>query len=224
MAASLEGLDDETAWALREDLYPQAPDAVVGSLALLDTPRSWELRERWLAEGGGIGDGNLLVPGGACGRPLGDRARRRDGLGAAQGRPRLLPGRGAHSLRGLGSDKAWHWREGALGLAPKAVLGTITGLDDSRSWQMRLAMAPRCREALDSMIGLDTEIGWEIRAACLMIWPASVVKSLGVLVNGARGTELLRAALSAFPRNITLLKHATAIALGAHLASTVLAA
>ncbi len=74
------------------------------------------------------------------------------------------------------------------------------------------------------MLGLDTEVGWEIREACLMLWPASVVKSLGVLVNGPRGAELLRTALAAFPRNITLLKHATAIALGAHLAPTVLAA
>jgi dTMP kinase len=224
VAASLEGLDDETAWALREDLYPQAPDAVVGSLALLDTPRSWALRERWLEDGGGIER--------AISSYTAARAAARSVTGLDEEMAWALrkaaraysPVAALTSLRGLGSDKAWHWREGALGLAPKAVLGTIAGLDDPRSWQMRLAMAPRCREALDSMIGLDTEIGWEIRTACLMIWPASVVKSLGVLVNGARGAELLRAALSAFPRNITLLKHATAIALGAHLASTVLAA
>ena len=49
------------------------------------------------------------------------------------------------------------------------------------------------------MIGLDHPIAWELREACLDLWPACVVKSLGVLVNGARGQELLRRALRAVP-------------------------
>jgi dTMP kinase len=224
VAGSLEGLDDETAWALRDDLYPQAPDAVLMSLALLDTPRSWEMRERWLRDRGGV---ETAVSSYLAARAVARSVTGLDGEQAwalRKAARAYSPVSALNSLRGLGSDKAWHWREGALGLAPKAVLGTIAGLDDPRSWRMRLQTAPHCREALDSMLGLDTEVGWEIRESCLMLWPASVVKSLGVLVNGPRGAELLRAALAAFPRNITLLKHATAIALGAHLAPTVLAA
>jgi dTMP kinase len=224
VAMSLEGLDDETAWALREDLYQQSPDAVLMSLALLGSPRAWAMRERWLAE---RGDVEGAISSYAAARAAARSVTGLDGDQAWTVRKAaraFSPVAALNSLRGLTSDKAWHWREGSLGLAPKAVMGTIAGLDDPRSWQMRLATAPRCREALDSMIGLDTEIGWEIRESCLMLWPASAVKSLGVLVSGPRGAELLRAALAAFPRNITLLKHATAIALGAHLAPTVLAA
>src|SRR5262249_7145623 len=128
------------------------------------------------------------------------------------------------SLRGLGSEKAWRWRGRALPHAPKSVLATITGLDDERAWAMRLDTAPRCREALDSMIGLDHAIAWEIREACLELWAPNVIRSLGVLVSGARGLELLGRALARFPRNISLLKQAALIATGASLAQAVMVA
>ena len=96
------------------------------------------------------------------------------------------------SLKGLTGDKAWLWRERAVGRAPKAVLSTIAGMDDARAWALRTGTALRCREALDSMIGLDHAAAWEIREACLELWPPTVVKSLGVLVSGARGHELAR--------------------------------
>src|SRR5262249_45835882 len=112
------------------------------------------------------------------------------------------------SLRGLTSDRAWRWRARALPYAPKAVLAPIAGLGDERAWAMRLETAPRCREALDSMIGLDHAIAWEIRDACLELWAPNVIRSLGVLVNGARGGQLLERALARFPRNISLLKQA----------------
>ena len=80
---------------------------------------------------------------------------------------------------------------------------------------MRLATARNCREALDSMLGSDHPTAWQIREACLDTWPSSVIKSLGVLVNGARGAELLRQALASFPTNISLLKQATAVAITA---------
>ena len=51
---------------------------------------------------------------------------------------------------------------------------------------MRVATAPSCREALDSLIGLDHPTAWELREACLELWPASAIKSLGVLVRRAR--------------------------------------
>ena len=59
------------------------------------------------------------------------------------------------SLVGLTSDRAWRWRQKMLGRAPKTVLSTIAGLDDGRAWAMRVAMAASCREALDSLLGLD---------------------------------------------------------------------
>jgi dTMP kinase len=224
VAASLEGLDDETAWALRAELYPRVPEAVLASLALLDVPRAWELRTRWVAERGG--------PERAAGNYLRARALARsvtgiDGPEAWKLRKAArdaAPVAAIVSLSGLTGDKAWLWRDRAVGRAPKAVLSTIAGMDDARAWALRTGTALRCREALDSMIGLDHDTAWEIREACLEIWPPSVVKSLGILVNGARGRELLDRALAGFADQISLLKQAAIIASGANLTLSVMAA
>ena len=224
VAASLEGLDDETAWALRAELYPRVPEAVLASLALLDVPRAWELRTRWIAERGG--------PERAAGNYVRARALARSVTGIDSPAAWKLrkaardaaPVAAIVSLSGLTGDKAWVWRERAVGRAPKAVLSTIAGMDDARAWALRTGTAMRCREALDSMIGLDHDTAWEIREACLEIWPPSVVKSLGVLVNGARGRELLDRALAGFAEQLSLLKQAAIIASGANLTLSVMAA
>ena len=104
------------------------------------------------------------------------------------------------SLKGMTSEKAWLWRDRAVGRAPKAVLSTIAGMDDARAWGLRVATALRCREALDSMVGLDHPTAWEIRETCLELWPPSVVKSLGVLVSGAARTRAGRARARPVPR------------------------
>jgi dTMP kinase len=224
VAASLTGLDDETAWALRAELYDRAPDAVMESLALLDSTRAWQLRDRWIIERGGL---ETAV---ASYRTARAAARSVTGLEGERAWDVRKAARAAApvaaitSLRGLTGDKAWRWRGRALPHAPKAVLATIAGLDDERAWAMRLETAPRCREALDSMVGLDHALGWEIREACLDLWPPNVIRSLGVLVNGARGTELCGRALARNPRNISLLKQAALIATGATLADAVMAA
>jgi len=111
-----------------------------------------------------------------------------------------------------------------LGRAPKTVLSTIAGLDDGRAWAMRVAMASNCREALDSLLGLDHPTAWDLRDTYLELWPSCAVKSMGVLVNGARGKDLLRRALELFPGNISLLKQAAGVATGSNLHPTVMAA
>jgi dTMP kinase len=205
VASSLKGLDDETAWALREQLYDRAPDAVMSSLALLDNPRAWRWRERWIRE-----------------RVIGVDAERAWDIRKAARAAAPVPAIG--SIVGLTSARAWRWREKMLGRAPKTVLSTIAGLDDGRAWAMRVTMAASCREALDSLIGLDHPTAWELREGFLEIWPACAIKSLGVLVNGAHGKELLRRALELFPRNVSLLKQAAGIATGSNLNQTVMAA
>ena len=48
--SSLQGLDDETAWALRDRAVRRAcPTRCMTSLGLLDNARAWHLRERWIA-------------------------------------------------------------------------------------------------------------------------------------------------------------------------------
>ncbi len=224
VAISLQGLDDETAWALRADLYARVPDAVMTSLALLESERSWHLRERWLAERGGLEEAvTSYAAARATARSVaGLDDKRAWALRKAAQAAAPVPALG--SIRGVNSDRAWRWRERMLRRAPRTVLTTIAGLDDPRAWAMRVSTARHCREALDSMLGSDHPIAWQIREACLDIWPAAVIKSLGVLVNGARGAELLRQALSGFPTNISLLKQATAVAIGVSLKPTVMAA
>jgi dTMP kinase len=224
VAASLEGLDDETAWALRAELYPRVPEAVLSSLALLDVPRAWDLRRRWVAERNGLER--------AAASYLRARALARSVTGIESPEAWKMrkatrdaaPVAAIVSLRGLTSDKAWVWRDRAVGRAPKAVLSTIAGMDDARAWALRTGTALRCREALDSMVGLDHETAWEIRESCLEVWPPSVIKSLGVLVNGARGRDLLDRALGRFADQISLLKQAAIIATGANLTLSVMAA
>lgn len=224
VAVSLEGLDDETAWALRAELYDRAPDAVLASLALLDSPRAWELRARWISERGGLDR--------ACdtydrARSLAKSVTGLDGAQAWEMRKAArdsAPVSALSSLKGTTSDRAWNWREKAIGRAPKAVLSTIAGMDDARAWALRVSNAPRVREALDSMIGLDHPTAWELRETCLDIWPANTIKSLGVLVNGQRGHDLLLRALATHADQISLLKQAANIATGASLTPAVMAA
>ena len=229
VAASLEGLDDETAWALRDrPVADRAPRRVLASLALLDGPRAWEMRERWLDLR------ERRRPDRACDtydrararlpRPSPASTTRRPGRCAR--RPSRRAGRGARLARradqrqGLGLA-----REGHLDRAPKAVLSTIAGIDDPRAW--RCARRPRtaCREALDSMAGLDHPIAWDMRAACLDIWPANDDQEPGRAGQRRRaGTSCCCGRSRAHPDNISLLKQAAAIAIGGHLHPNVLAA
>ncbi len=224
VAASLEGLDDETAWALRAELFTRVPESVLASLGLLDVPRAWELRDRWVEMRGGLTRATASY---ARARALARSVTGLEGPEAWKLRKaarEVAPVAALASLKGLTGEKAWLWRDRAIGRAPKAVLSTIAGMNDARAWGLRVATALRCREALDSMIGLDHPTAWEIRESCLEIWPPSVVKSLGVLVSGARGHTLVEQALAEFPDQISLLKQAAIIATGANLTRAVMAA
>jgi dTMP kinase len=224
VAASLQGLDDETAWALREQLYDRVPDAVLASLALLDNARAWHWRERWIRERGSLDSAvaSYSTARAAARSVTGVDAERAWAIRRAARTAAPVPA--IASIAGLSSDKAWRWRDRMLGRAPKTVLSTITGLDDGRAWAMRVAMATSCRESLDSLLGLDHPTAWELREGCLELWPACAIKSLGVLVNGARGIELLHRALQLFPENISLLKQAAGIATGNNLHPNIMAA
>ena len=119
------------------------------------------------------------------------------------------------SVAGLVSARAWTWRERALGPAPRVVMQTIHDLDDPRAWRLRAAVAARCKEALDSMVGLDGAEAWALREASAAIWPSTVYKSLGALAAGARGRDLGARLLADAPGNVSLWKHAAGVALAA---------
>jgi dTMP kinase len=215
VAASLQGLDHDAAWSMRERLWPLAPDAVMLSLSQVPGARADQLRERWLAQRGGPDGRGLRGYEGARAACRGITGLDDEGAWAIrQAAFEAAPVATIESLYGMASERAWAWRQRHLERAPKAVLSTLAGLDDARAWQMRQAMAPRCREALDSMLGSDHPIAWEIREACLDLWVSSTVKSLGGLVDEPRGQALLARALERHADNLSLLKQASAAVLG----------
>ena len=107
-------------------------------------------------------------------------------------------------------------RGAALQRAPKVVMATLRGLHQPQAWQMRSTVAGDCKEALDGLQGVDAAEAWALRDASQDVWPSTVVKSLGVLADQARGQKLLLQLLASYPDNVSLLKHASSIALGLH--------
>jgi dTMP kinase len=114
------------------------------------------------------------------------------------------------------SERAWKWRERSLERAPKAVFATLRGSDDARAWEMRERLCLTCKEAIDSMQGLDGPRAWALRERCADLWASTVLKSLGPLASTARGQALTERQLRRHGDNISLLKHAAAIAVGAN--------
>jgi dTMP kinase len=215
VAASLDHLSDPAAWSLRQSLWERAPDAVVGSLVGDDSPAAWILREEWLDCAGGeaaLHDARLArVLCGSLRGVAGERAFALRLAGAA-GSPvgALL------SLTGLTDERAWSWRERQLGAAPRPVMRTLDGLVDGRAFLLRETAIAGCKEALDSIVGLDDERAWALRERALDLWPSTVVKSLGGLGQHGRGREVVERQLARHPSNVSLLKHAAALAMPAH--------
>jgi dTMP kinase len=211
VAASLDGYRGARAWRLRERLWPQAPASVVESLLGDDGDEAWRLRDEWLlAMGGPDALDRLDVARSLCHslRGLGgDPAwtlRERAWSGSPVGA--LL------SLTGLDDDRAWAWRRRHVERAPVPVLRSIAGLDQPAAWELRERMHLTCKEVLDSVVGLDTEPAWELRERLADRWPSTVAKSLGELGFTTRGRDLVGELLARYPGNLSLLKHAAAIA------------
>lgn len=212
--SSCSRFDDEASWAVRERLYPQRPDLVVGSLAGLDSERAWAMRSDWLSrrqvDASSQYELGRLAAKTVSGLP-GDRAW------AIRERARAsAPVAALASISLLFDDKSWSWRNEYLRLAPKVVMGGIKRSADARAWEMRSAVVTDCKEAIDSIQDLDDERAWALREAHADTWPSTVVKSMGALADQDRGRALLVRQLAAYPANVSLLKHAAAVALGIH--------
>ena len=214
VATSLEGVDGEDANVLRDRLFQHSPEAVVASLAQLASQAAWSLRERWLAwhrEELASRYELALVAALSVTGLRDDRAwRLREQTRA------VAPVATLASLAGVFGDAAWRWREEHLAHAPKIVMQTLVGVDDERAWKLRTAVAADCKEALDSIVALDGPRAWSLRETYADAWPSTVVKSLGPLADGVRGRALIERQLAAHPNSLSLLKHASAVALGVH--------
>jgi dTMP kinase len=218
VASSLSRLDDDSSWTLRERLWGGFPHEVAGSLAALDSERAWALRQRWLAGfGAGVGvdyDASRV----ACKSVAGSEDERAWAV-RERARP-AAPVAALSSLTGLFGARSWEWREQNLSHAPKVVMQSIRRVSDPRAWPLRRTVALDCKEAIDSIPELDDPEAWELRDAVRDIWPSTVVKSLGKLAETPRGRALVERQLEVHSDNLSLLKHASAIALGLHTLET----
>jgi hypothetical protein len=214
---ALSGSDDERAWHAREHAFESDPtlrEVVVGSLAGLASERAWQLRQRLLTE-----RESQLKTSYELSRVL---AKSLTGLGGERAwelrrlTRALAPVAALQSLTGVSDDESWRWRRELLHKAPKVVMASLRGSAQDEAWQMRGAVAADCKEALDGLQGVELEPAWTLREAYADMWPSTVIKSLGLVADGERGRRLLARQLRAHPENVSLLKHAAAIALGLH--------
>jgi dTMP kinase len=190
-AASLTLLDDAASWDVREQLLAAAPLAVLSSLASLQSERAWQWRERLISDlGGADAFATYDVADAVCQSLTGlDEARAWTLREAAYAR---APVSAIHSLRGASSDRAHEWRRRHVERASKAVMKSLSGMDDATAWSLREQAAATCKETLDSIVGLDQPQAWRLRERCRDIWPSTVVRSLGApLARTGRGASLV---------------------------------
>ena len=212
--SSIGRLDDDSAWQVRERFYEKYPAAVVGSLATIGSERAWKMRQRWLDRANGqLGQSYETARVGAKAVTGLDDERswnvRREVRTSA-------PVAALASLEGVLGARSWEWRTEFLSRAPKVVMLTLKRISHPRAWQMRGLVAADCKEAIDSIHWLDDPEAWEMRETHADTWPSTVVKTLGPLAETPRGRELIARQLRNYPGNVSLLKHAAAVALGTH--------
>jgi dTMP kinase len=207
VAESLELMDSEPAWRLRERLSFSASESVIASLEGLDSSRAWSERLRWLTDvGGEEALGLEKVARTAC--------RSIRGLDSEQAwawRQRawaIAPDAVLRSVAGLTSPRAWELREQHVARAPRAVLSTLDGLDTPRAWALRESFGAQCEEVLDSIWGLEGAPAWGLRTALADSWPAATVRSLGPLLQTPRGRALAERLLASHPQDFALLRQA----------------
>lgn len=205
VAASLGGLDDPDAWILRDALRDLAPDAVNASIGHLVSARADTERRRWLASCPSEGPSTYASARAAAKMVSGctdDVAWRIRQLTFG-----LAPAETIASLRGDDSPRAWRWRDRYLHRAPRPVADSLSGMTTDDAWELRASLAPHCREAFQSMIGLEHEQAWALRERHADAWPSTVCKSLGVLAYTTRGAHLLTEILRKH-RGVSLLRNA----------------
>lgn len=211
---SLVRVADPAAWELRERLFEAQPDGVAWSLAWLAGAEAEALRTRWLGSRRAQLEDNYELARVA--------ARSVHGLDdelaweVRTATKAIAPIASLASIGSLTSERAWALRERSLRRATKVVMETLRRLRDERAWQMRWEVANETKEAIDSVLGLDDDAAWKLRETYRDVWPSTVIKTLGPLADGERGADLLRRQLATHPNNVSLLKHASAIALGVH--------
>lgn len=206
-------MDDAATWALRERAFERFPDVVVGSLGGVLGERAWALRERWLEKAPELAtsyEASRTAARAVSSLPEDKAWTWRDKARIA------APVSALSSIGSLLDERSFRLREEFVQLAPKVVMETLRRVDDPRAWALRDAVVADCKEVIDSIHSMDTEQAWKMREDYQDIWPSTVAKSLGPHADSARGKALLLRQLEKYPKNLSLLKHSAAVALGLH--------
>ena len=88
------------------------------------------------------------------------------------------------------------------------MLRSLQGVSAVYADGLRVHLAQRTKEALDSVEGADSELAWSLRERHLHAWPAAAILSLRGLLLQARAHRLISAALTAFPGSVAVLRAA----------------
>lgn len=208
---SLARGNDEASWALRDRLYEAHPEAAVASLAGLKGNRAALVRARWFTT-----NKALLADSYELSKVAARSVHGVDDELAWEIREAARHGAPIASLSSVGElrcERSWELRERSLRRVTKVVMETLRRLREPRAWEMRWQVASETKEAIDSIVDLDDVEAWAMREAFADVWPSTVVKTLGVLAGSERGRALVQRQLAAHPNNVSLLKHAAAIAM-----------
>ncbi|MFY2563765.1 dTMP kinase [Corallococcus terminator] len=228
VALGLGGISGARASMMRERLYAQAPSEVLQGLKDDSSPQAWALRERGMKDGrlsdvllglaGVDGEESWVVREAGVQRSLyTDVARSLGGLTDARAdalREALLPHDRLAVLRGtqgLDTPVARGLREALAGKALKLVLRSLTGLDSEEAWALRERGAPKTKEALDSVDGMNDPRAWKLRVEHAKRWPATVLSSLKGLPLGPEARTLISRVLEARPTSLPVLRNAYAV-------------
>lgn len=179
VARSLLGHEHD---GLRTRLAELAPGAVVESLRGRADPFAVELRDR-LWSRADAHERAISLRG--CDDPASRKRWRRL---VADHPAAVLP-----TLVGLPPQRADAILEAHAQLAPKLVLRALHGRDDPSAHALRRRLLTTGREVVDSLVGLDDDTAWALRADCLERWPSSVAWSLRGLAEQSQQPQRSRA-------------------------------
>jgi dTMP kinase len=211
---SITQLDDDASYELRERFFETHAEAVLNSIAGHDGERAWALRRRYLKQ-----HEQRLASDYEIARALAKSVQALGSDEAFELRARAAeaaPLSSLSALWGLSCERSFALRARYLRRAPKLVMESLRKISAPRAYEMRRQTVREIKEAVDSIAELDDSEAWQLREDFADVWPSTVVKSLGILADGERGSRLLTRQLARHPENISLLKHAASVALKMH--------
>ena len=178
----------------------EAGDAVLGCLAAREDDFARALRKRLWPKASDAARSNSLS---GC-----------DGDEAWGLRRELLedhPSVGLSTLRGLTGPEVDRWLERYADMAPKPVIGALSGRTDEVAYRLRDHLFDTGREVIDTVRGLDDPQAWALRERALTRWPSTVMHSLVGLADDGKVREWTERCRELAAGDLHMLRHLQAL-------------